>query len=84
MNYIYIYIYKLLKKSMEYYFCLDFLYLFLHYIHMSIKFPKRLFISLLFAKKGMKIDQVRAELQFVKCCRGQNQKSQKLNFQGAE
>ena len=36
---------------MEYYFCLDFLYLCLHYIHMSITFPKRLFISLYFAKK---------------------------------
>ena len=69
---------------MEYYFCLDFLYLFLHYIHMSITFPKRLFISLHFAKNRMKIDQGRAELQFVKCCRGQNQKLQKLNFQEAE
>ena len=78
------YIYKLLKKSMEYYFCLDLLYLFLHHIHMNITFPKRLFISLHFAKKRMKIDQGRAELQFVKCCRGQNQKLQKLNFQGAE
>ena len=75
---------KLLKISMEYYFFLDFLYLFLHYIHMSIKFPKRLFIFLHFAKKRMKIDQGRAELQFVKCCRGQNQKLQKLNFQEAE
>ena len=44
-------LYKLLKKSMEYYFCLDLLYLFLHYIHMSITFPKKLFISLHFAKK---------------------------------
>ena len=53
--------YKLLKKSMEYYFCVDFLYLFLRYIHMIITFPKRLFISLHFAKNRMKIDQVRAE-----------------------
>ena len=30
----------------------------------------------------MKIDQGRAELQFVKCCKGQ--KLQKLNFQEAE
>ena len=43
--------YKLLKKSMEYYFCLDFLYIFLHYIHMVFTFPKRQFISLHFAKK---------------------------------
>ena len=41
---------------------------------MSITFPKRLFISLHFAKNCMKIDQGRAELQYVKCCRGQNQK----------
>ena len=47
---------------------------------MSITFPKRLFISLHFAKNRMKTDQGRAELQFVKCCRGQNQKLQKLNF----
>ena len=51
---------------------------------MSITFPQRLFISLHFAKNLMKIDQGRAELQFVKCCRGQNQKLQKLNFQEAE
>ena len=51
---------------------------------MSITFPKRLFIFLHFAKNCMKIDQGRAELQFVKCCRGQNQKMQKLNFQEAE
>ena len=38
---------------MEYYFCLDFLYLFLHYIHMSITFLKRLFIFLHFAKNRM-------------------------------
>ena len=77
-------IYKLLKKNMEYNFCLDFLFLFLHYIHINIAFSKRLFISLHFAKKCMKIDQVRAELQFAKRCRGQNQKLQKLNFQEAE
>ena len=51
---------------------------------MSITFPERLFISLHFAKKLMKIDQGRAELQFVKCCRGQYQKLQILNFQEAE
>ena len=78
--YVCMYVCKLLKKSMEYYFCLDFLYLFLHHIHMSITFPKRLFISLHFAKNRMKIDQGRAELQFVKCCGGQNQKLQKLIF----
>ena len=75
---------KLLKKVWNITFALIFLYLFLHYIHMSITFPKRLFISLHFAKNRMKIDQGRAELQFVKCCRGQNQKLQKLNFQEAE
>ena len=51
---------------------------------MDITFPKRLFISLHFTKKRMKIDQGRAELQFVKCCRGQNQKLQKFNFLEAE
>ena len=69
---------------MEYYICLDFVYLFIHYIHMSITFPKGLFISLHFAEKRMKIDQGRAELQFVKCCMGLNQKLQKLNFEEAE
>ena len=54
-------VYKLLKKSMEYYFCLEFLYIFLHHIHMGLTCSKRLFISLHFAKKRMKIDQVRAE-----------------------
>ena len=57
----YIYIYKLLKKSMEYFFCLEFLYIFLHDIHMGFTCFKRLFISLHFAKKRMKIIQVRAE-----------------------
>ena len=33
---------------------------------MSITFPKRLFIFLHFVKNRMKIDQGRAELQFVK------------------
>ena len=52
---------------------------------MSITFPKKVVHFLTFCKKKrMKIDQVRAELQFVKCCRGQNQKLQKLNFQEAE
>ena len=51
---------------------------------MCIAFPKRLFISVHFAKKRMKIDQGRAELQFFKYCRGQNQKLQKFNFQEAE
>ena len=55
------YLYKLLKKSMEYYFCLEFLYIFFHHIHMGFTYSKRLFISLHFAKKCMKIDQVRAE-----------------------
>ena len=51
---------------------------------MSITFPKRLFISLHFAKNLMKIDQGRAELQFsnaigvkIKSCR--NSISRKLN-----
>ena len=35
-------------------------------------------------KKRMKIDQVRAELQLAKCCWGQNQKLEKLNFLEAE
>ena len=59
---------------MEYYFCLDFSYIFLHYIHRVFTFPKRQFISLHFAKKRMKIDQVRAELQLAKHCGDQNQK----------
>ena len=46
---------------MEYYFCLEFLYIFLHYIHMRFTCSKSLFIFLHFAKKSMKIDQVRAE-----------------------
>ena len=45
---------------MEYYFCLEFLYIFLHHIHMGFTCSKRLFISLHFAKNCMKIDQVRA------------------------
>ena len=36
---------------MEYYFCLEFLYIFLHHIHMGFTCSKRLFISLHFAKK---------------------------------
>ena len=51
---------------------------------MGFIFSKRLFISLHFAKKRMIIDQVRAELQHAKCCGGQNQKLQKLNFLEAE
>ena len=69
---------------MEYYFCLEFLYIILHRIHMGFSCSKRLFISLHFAKKRMKIDQVRAELQLAKRCRGQNQKLQKLIFLDAE
>ena len=45
------YVYKMLKKSMENYFCLEFLYIFLHHIHMGFTCSKRLFISLHFAKK---------------------------------
>ena len=67
-------VYKLLKKSMEYYICLEFLYIFLNHIHMGFTCFKRLFISLHFAKKCMKIDQVRAEWQLAKRCGGQNQK----------
>ena len=51
---------------MKYYFCLDFLYIFLHYIHMDLTCSKRLFSSVHFAKKRMKIDQVRAEVQLAK------------------
>ena len=36
---------------MEYYFCLEFLYIFLHHIHICFTCSKRLFISLHFAKK---------------------------------
>ena len=36
---------------MEYYFCLDFLYIFLHYINVGFIFSKRLFISRHFEKK---------------------------------
>ena len=46
---------------MEYYFCLEILYIFLHHIHIGFTCSRGLFISLLFAKKRMKIDQVRAE-----------------------
>ena len=59
---------------MEYFFCLEFLYLFLHHIHI-FTFCK---------KKHMKIDQVRAEKQLAKRCGGQNQKLQKLIFLDAE
>ena len=69
---------------MEYYFCLDFLYIFIHYIHWVLHFLKGYIKSLHFAKKRMKIDQVRAELQLAKCCWGQNQKLEKLNFLEAE
>ena len=69
---------------MEYYFSHDFLYIFLHYIHMVFTFPKRQFISLHFAKNRMKIDQVRAELQLAKRCRGQNKKLQKFIILEAE
>ena len=69
---------------MEYYFCLEFLYIFLHHIHISLTCSKPLFISLHFAKKRMKIDQVRAEYQLAKRCGGQNQKLQKLIFLDAE
>ena len=69
---------------MEYYFCLDILYIFLHYIHVGFTFSKKLFISLHFAKICMKNDQVRAELQLAKRCGGQNQELQKLNFLEAE
>ena len=46
---------------MEYYFCLEFLYIILHHIHMGFTCSKRLFITLHFAKYLMKIDQVRAK-----------------------
>ena len=69
---------------MEYYFCLDFLYIFLHHIHIGFTCSKRLFISLHFAKNRMEIDQVRAEKQLFKRCGGQNQKLQKLIFLDAE
>ena len=61
---------------MEYYFFLDILYIFHHYILMVFTFSTRQLISLHFAKKKcMKIDQVRAEnLHLAKHCGGQNQK----------
>ena len=69
---------------MEYYFYLDVLYTFLHYIYMCFTFLK----SCLFPhikKKRMKNDQqVRAELHLAKRCGGQNQKLQNLNFLEAE
>ena len=46
---------------MGYYFCLEFLYIFFHHIHMGFTCSKRLLISLHFAKKRTKTDQVRAE-----------------------
>ena len=67
---------------MEYYFCLVVLYIFLHYICIAFTFSKRLFISLHFAKKSMKTDQVRAELQLAKRCRGQDQKFEVTQFPG--
>ena len=53
--------YKLLKKVWNITFALNFFYIFLHHIHMRFTCSKRLFISLHFAKKNIKIDQVRAE-----------------------
>ena len=50
---------------------------------MGFTFYERLFISLHFAKKRMKNDQVRAELQLAKCCGGQNQKLQETQFPGS-
>ena len=47
---------------------------------MGFTFSNKLVISLHFAIKRMKIDQVRAELQLAKPCGSQNQKLQKLNF----
>ena len=47
-------LYKLLKKSMECYFCPEFLYIFFHHIHMGFTCSKRLFISLHFAKNARK------------------------------
>ena len=51
---------------------------------MDFTCSKQLFSSVHFAKKRMKIDQVRAELQLVKRCGGQNQKLQKFSFLEAE
>ena len=51
---------------------------------MDFTCSKRLFSSVHFAKKRMKIDQVRAKLQLDKRCWGQNQKLQKLSFLEAE
>ena len=60
---------------MEYNICLDFLYIFFHYMHICFIFSKKLYtISLRFAKHLMKIDQARTELQLAKRCGGQNQK----------
>ena len=40
------------SKSMEYYLCLEFLYIFLHRIHMGVTCFKRLFISYILQKKN--------------------------------
>ena len=66
---------------MEYYFCLDFLYIFLHYIHVGFTFSKMLFISLHFAKKKKTNEKRSGESRITACQTlwGQNQKLQKLN-----
>ena len=56
-----VFVCKLLKESMEYYFCLDILHIFLHHIHMGVTCFKTLFIFYILQKKRMQIDQVRAE-----------------------
>ena len=70
---------------MEYYFCLEFLYIFLHHIHMGFTYVlKGCSFPYILPKKRTKIDQVRAEWQLAKRCGGQNQKLQKLIFLDAE
>ena len=70
---------------MEYCFCFDFLYLFLHYIHMVLHLLRDSLFPYILQKKRMKIDQVRAELHLpntvgvkFKSCR--NSLSCKLNY----
>ena len=46
---------------MEYYFSLEFLYIFLHHIHMGLHVLKDCPFPYILQKSAMKIDQVRAE-----------------------
>ena len=50
---------------------------------MGFTSPKRLFISLHFAKSHMKSDEVRAELQLCKRCGGSKSKVAETQFPGS-